>query len=105
MNNFIKVVFFKLVLIFLIDLLVYHTSGIFRAPGESFSKSARGRLKFKPKKCDLFQTQGNYMGHVLDKTRIRQNLKKLEAVGNWERPKTVIQVRHFRRFVINIANL
>ena len=40
----------------------------------------------------------NYLGHVLNKTGIRPNPKKLEAVRDWERPKTVTQVRSFTAF-------
>ena len=40
----------------------------------------------------------NYLGHVLDKTEIRPNPKKLEALKYWERPKTVTQVRSFTAF-------
>ena len=40
------------------------------------------------------------MGHALDKTGIRPNPNKLEAVKDWERPKTVIRVRSFTAFCI-----
>ena len=66
----------------------------------------------KPKKCDLFQTKVNCLGHVLDKTGIRPDPKKLEAVREWGRPKTVTQVRSFtafcnyyRKFVKNFAEI
>ena len=102
MKEIFKEDLFKHVLIFLDDLLVYsetpaehleHLENVFlklRAPG----------LKLEPKKCDLFQIQMNYLylGHVLDKTGIRPNPKKLEAVRDWERSKTVTQVRSFTAF-------
>ena len=57
-------------------------------------------------------TQMNYLGHVLDKTGIRPDAKKLEAVRDWERPRTVTQMRFFtafcnynRRFVKNFAEV
>ena len=77
-----------------------------------FLKLRAAGLKLKPKKYDLFQTQVNYLGHVLDKTGIRPNPKKLEAVRDWERPKTVTQVRsftafcnHYRKFLKNFAGV
>ena len=115
MNEIFKEDLFKHVLIFLDDLLVYsetpaehleHLEKIF------FLKLRAAGLKLKPKKCDLFQTQVNYLGHVLDKTGIRPDPKKLEAVRDWERPKTVTQVRSFtafcnyyRQFVKNFAEV
>ena len=49
---------------------------------------------------------------MLDKTGMRPNPKKLEAVRDWERPKTVTQVRSFtafciyyRKFVKNFAEV
>ena len=49
---------------------------------------------------------------MLDKTGIRLNPKKLEAVRVWERPRTVTQVRSFtafrnyyRKFVKNFAEV
>ena len=77
-----------------------------------FLKLRAAGLKLKPKKCDFFHTQVSYLGHVLDKTEIRHDPKKLEAVRDWERPKTVTQVRSFtafcnyyRKFVKNFAEV
>ena len=114
MNEIFKDDLFKHVLIFLDDLLVYSET-----PSEHlqhlvkvFLKLRAAGLKLKPKKCDLFQTQVNYLGHVLDKTGTRPDPKKLEAVREWERPKTVTQVRSFtafcnfyRKFVKNFAEV
>ena len=114
MNKIFKEDLFKHVLIFLDDLLVYSET-----PAEHLQHLEKGFLKFraaglklKPKKCDLFQTQVIYLGHVLDKTGIRPNPKKLEAVRDWEVPKAVTRVRSFtafcnyyRKFVKNFAEV
>ena len=82
MNEIFKEDFFKHNLFFLEDLLVYSET-----PAEHlehlekvFLKLRAAGLKLKPKNCDLFQTQVNCLGHVLDKTGIRPDPKKLEAV-------------------------
>ena len=100
MNEIFKEDLFKHVLSFLDDLLVYSET-----PEEHlehldkvFLKLRAAGLKFKPTKCNLFQTQKNYLGYVLDKTEIRPDPKKFEAVRGWERPKTVTQVRSFTEF-------
>ena len=73
---------FKQVSIFLDALLIYSET-----PAEHlehlekvFLKLRVAGLKLKPKNCDSFQTQVNYLGHLLDKTGIRPDPKKLEAV-------------------------
>ena len=100
MNENGKANLFKHVLIFLDDLLVYS-----KTPAEHlehleevFLKLNAAGMKLKPKKCDLFQTQVNYLGHVLDKTGIRPDPKKIEAVRDCERPRTVTQLRSFTAF-------
>ena len=100
MNKIFKEDLFKHVLIFLDDLLVYgetpaeHLEHIEKV----FLKLCAAGLKLKPKKCNLFQTQVNDLGHVLDKTGNRPDPKKLEAIREWEHPKRVTQVRSFTAF-------
>ena len=100
MNEIFKEDLFKHVSVFLDKLLVYS-----KTPTEHlehlekvFLKLRSAGLKLKPKKRDFFRTQVNYLGHVLDKTGIRPDPKKLEVVGDWERLKTVTQVRSFTAF-------
>ena len=114
MKKIFKEDLFKHVLNFLDDLLVYSET-----PAEHlehlkkvFLKLRAAGLKLKPEKCDLFQTQVNYLGHVLGKTGIRPDPEKLEAVRDWERPKTLTQVRSFtafcnyyRKFMKNFAEI
>ena len=112
MNENFKENLIKHVLIFLDDLLEYSETPAehLKHLEEVFLNMRAARLKLKPKKCDLFQTQVNYLGHVLDKTGIRRNPMKLKAVRDWASPKTVTQVRSFtafcnyyRKFVKNYA--
>ena len=93
MNGIFKENLFRHVLNFLDVLLVFSET-----PAEQvehldkvFLKIPAAGLKLKPRKCDLFQTQVNYLRHVLDKMGIKPNPKKLEAVKDWERPRTATQ--------------
>ena len=81
MNEIFKDDHFKHVIIFLDELLVSSET-----PAEHlehlekvFLKLRAAGLKLKPKKCDLFQTQVNYLGLALDKTGIRPDPKKIRS--------------------------
>ena len=114
MNEIFKEDLIEHVLIFLDGLLVYSEVPVEHLEHleKVFLNLRAAGLKLKPKKCGLFQNQVNYLGHVLDKTGIRANPKKFEAVRDWERPKTVTKVRSFtafciyyRKFVKNLAEI
>ena len=114
MNNIFATHLFQHVLIFLDDVLTYSKTANdhLHHLEKVFLTLRRAGLKLKPKKCNLFQTEVHYLGHVNDKGGIRPNPQKLEAVRNWERPKRVTQVRSFtafcnyyRKFVKNFAEV
>ena len=114
MNKIFKEDLFKLALNFLDGLLVYSETPAEHIGHleEVFLKLRAAGLKLKPKKCDLFQTQVNFLGNALDKTGNRPNSRKLEAIRDWERPKSVTQVRlftafcnYYRKFVKNFAEV
>ena len=52
-------------------------------------------LKLKAKKCILFSQRVNYLGHVITANGVHTDPKKVEAVVNWHRPKSVRLVRSF----------
>ena len=60
---------------------------------EVFEKLTLAGLKHKPKKCEFFKPRIEYLGHILSKDGIETNPKKIEAVLNWPRMKTVTWVR------------
>ena len=100
MNEIFREDLFKHVSIFLDGLLVYNEMPAKHLEHleKVFLKLRAAGLKLKRQKCNLFQTQVNYLGHVLDKTGFRLDPKKLEAARDWERPKTVTQMRSFTAF-------
>ena len=52
-------------------------------------------LKLKAKKCILFSQCVNYLGHVITANGVHTDPKKVEAVVNWHRPRSVRLVRSF----------
>ena len=53
------------------------------------------QLYAKLKKCEFWLAQISFLGHVISKEGIFVDPKKIEAIVNWERPKTVSEVRSF----------
>jgi hypothetical protein len=55
-------------------------------------------LMLKPSKCKLMQTSVEFLGHIVSREGIATDPKKIEAVRDWPRPKTVKEVRSFVGF-------
>lgn len=67
-------------------------------------------LKLKLDKCHFFQTEVRYLGHVISPLGVATDPEKIRAVAEWERPRTVRELRSFlgfasyyRRFVAEFA--
>ena len=76
------------------------------------SKLRAASLKLKPTKCDLFQQQINYLGHVPSKEGVSTDPNQNKAVTEWPQPTTVTKVRSFlgfmryyRRFIPNLSKV
>ena len=63
-----------------------------------FEKLDEAVLRLKPRKCEFFKLQLEYLGHVVSKAGIEMNPKKIAAIINWPRPVTVNQVQSFLGF-------
>jgi len=69
-------------------------------------------LKLKPSKCTLFQTEIQYLGHLVTADGIKPLPDKLEAIRNFPVPKCLRDVRafyglasYYRRFVKDFAKI
>ena len=67
-------------------------------------------LKLKPEKCELFQDQVRFLGHIVSSEGVQPDPSNTAKVTNWAPPKTVTEVRQFlglcsyyRRFVKNFS--
>ena len=55
-------------------------------------------LKLKPSKCTFFKDQIAYLEHIVSKQGIEVDLKKVEVIKKWPKPKTVTDVQSFLGF-------
>ena len=67
-------------------------------------------LKVSPKKCDLFQKQVSFLGHIVSNEGIATDAGKIESVKTWPSPRNITEIRSFlgtcsyyRRFIKDFA--
>jgi len=71
-------------------------------------------LKLQPNKCEFLKTEVTYLGYVISKDGIKPDSKKLEAVRQFPRPKTLKNIKnikflglagYYRRFIPSFSKL
>ena len=77
-----------------------------------FARMERAGLKLKPKKCHLFDRETMFLGHVISEKGVACDPAKVQAVKEWQAPRTVKQVRgfigtvgYYKRFVKDFAKI
>ena len=63
-----------------------------------FQKLEEAGLKLKPSKCELFQWQLAYLGHVISPQGVATDEGKIDAIKNWPTP-TDMEVQSFLGFM------
>ena len=64
-----------------------------------FQKQVVAAFKLKPSKCELFQWQIAYLGHVISPKGIAMDEGKIEAIKKWPIPKNITKVWSFLGFM------
>jgi len=79
---------------------------------EIFKRLQAAGLKVNPKKCDFFQHEVKYLGHVVSSRGIHTDEEKTKAIKEWKRPSNLQELRSFlglctyyRKFVPGFATL
>ncbi len=77
-----------------------------------FSRLEAAGLKLNPNKCNLFQKEVAYLGHVVSENGIATDPEKISAVESWPIPRCVTELRSFlgtcsyyRKFILGYANI
>ena len=70
------------------------------------------QLYAKFSKCKFWLTNVRFLGHVVSALSVSMDLEKVEAAMNWERPKSVFEIRSFlglagyyKRFIKDFSRL
>ncbi len=58
-------------------------------------KIRKANLKFKPLKCQWFQTELKFIEHLVGRNGIRPDLQNVEKIKNAEVPKNTTEFRRF----------
>ena len=98
----------KFVVVYLDDIVVYsatieeHQEHL----AQVFQKLRENQLYVKREKCSFAQESIKFLGHVVERGRIRMDLEKVRAIQEWKAPTNVKELRSFlglanyyRRFV------
>ena len=79
---------------------------------EILGRIQKAGMKLKPQKCNLFQDEVTFLGHVVNKDGVKPNPDNIAKIIQWPVPKSVTEVRQFigiasyyRRFVKDFAKV
>ncbi|GKV40242.1 hypothetical protein SLEP1_g47911 [Rubroshorea leprosula] len=87
----------KFVVVFIDDILIYSSSHTLHEKHlRTVLETLRSeRLFAKFKKCEFWLDNVAFLGHVVTKDGISVDPQKIEAVVDWKRPNSVVEIRSF----------
>nr|ATA66765.1 Pol [Haliotis discus hannai] len=104
----------EICMIYLDDLIVFSDSfeeHLLRLE-KIFQRLRESGLKLAAKKCDFFQEQVKFVGHIVSADGIQTDPAKIEKIVNWPTPKNSEEVRQFlgfagyyRKYVKNFSRI
>ena len=79
-------------IIYLDNIVIFSKASHLERLEAVFEKLEEAGLKLKPSKCELFQQQLAYLGHVISTEGIATDEGKIDAIKNWPIPTNVMEV-------------
>lgn len=77
-----------------------------------FKRFETAGLKLKPRKCQLYKKEVEFLGHIISTSGVQTDPKKIECVKQWPTPTSVTEIRSFlgfcsyyRRFIPQYSNI
>ncbi|MBM1124168.1 RNA-directed DNA polymerase, partial [Klebsiella pneumoniae] len=97
MNRVFQPYLDKFVVVFIDDILVYsQTEEAHREHLHMVLSTLRDhQLYAKFSKCEFWMPEVKFLGHVVSEGGISVDPSKVAAVAEWERPKSVFEIRSF----------
>jgi hypothetical protein len=114
MNNVISKFLDRFVLVFIDDILIYFNN---REEHEENLKLVlqvlrEHKLYANFSKCDFFQKQAHYLGHVISEEAVAVDPDKIKSIMNWPTPKDVSDIisfmglaGYYRRFIKGFSKI
>ena len=104
----------RTLLVYLDDVILFssHVEEHISRLDEVFQRLSEAGLKLKGTKCELFQEEVSFLGHVVTSSGVKPDPKKVSSIRDWSVPRSVRDVRSFvglcsyyRRFIKGFATI
>jgi hypothetical protein len=77
-----------------------------------FSRMRKYNMKLQPDKCEFLRKEVSYLGHVIGRTGVRPDEKRITAVKEYPEPRTTKELKgflglagYYRRFLPNFSKI
>src|SRR3954468_15507812 len=113
-NGVFRPFLYKFIVVFVDDILIYSKTEEEHKQHLRLSLQTlrENQLYAKLSKCDFWLHKVQFLGHIVSGEGISVDPEKVEAVSNWEQPKTVSDIRSFlglvgyyRRFIQDFSRI